>query len=36
MGVQLGSVVYREQINLNDLRGKTLAVDASSIIHQGM
>jgi len=34
MGVQLGSVVYREQINLNDLRGKTLAVDASSIIHQ--
>ena len=34
MGVQLGSTVHKEQINLSDLRGKTLAVDASSIIHQ--
>jgi flap endonuclease-1 len=34
MGVQLGSLAVKEEIALSDLRGKTLAVDASSIIHQ--
>ncbi len=34
MGVQLGSLVVKQETSLKDLRGKTLAVDASSIIHQ--
>ncbi len=34
MGVELGSLVPLEEVDLEDLRGKTLAVDASSIIHQ--
>ncbi len=34
MGVQLGGLVPKKDIALKDLRGKTLAVDASSIIHQ--
>jgi flap endonuclease-1 len=34
MGVQLGALAVKKEIGLEDLRGKTLAVDASSIIHQ--
>jgi len=34
MGVELGSIVLIEELDLEDFRGKTLAVDASSIIHQ--
>ena len=34
MGVQLGRLMERKQISLGDLRGRSLAVDASSIIHQ--
>lgn len=34
MGVQLGSLVVKRNISLSDLRGRVLAVDASSIIHQ--
>ena len=34
MGVQLGTLAVKEELALSDLRGRTLAVDASSIIHQ--
>jgi len=34
MGVKLGTLAPKEEISLRDLRGRTLAVDASSIIHQ--
>ncbi len=34
MGVQLGPLAVKSEVALSDLRGKMLAVDASSIIHQ--
>ncbi len=34
MGVQLGTLVPKKDMALKDMRAKTLAVDASSIIHQ--
>jgi len=34
MGVQLGTLAVKEEFALSDLRGRTLSVDASSIIHQ--
>ena len=34
LGVQLGGMIHKTEVSLGDLRGRTLAVDASSIIHQ--
>ncbi len=34
MGVQLGGMIQKKEVSLGDLRGRTLAVDASSVIHQ--
>jgi flap endonuclease-1 len=34
MGLQIGDIVPRKEIELSDLRGKTLAVDAFNVIYQ--